>query len=294
MIDDGSNNNVNHLNVSPETTIQLGTEDERDCYGVKANEEGFLDDREQVEGDTEIDEVDLREARLVMQVELLSHLLRTVSIEVLQIPPKAEKMHSMDDSLYEIDNLFHDKAEEKITFDIYSDPDHCDDRTALETVVDCNSNPASTIAAAEILLRRLLQIITELRASAARKNMPALGHSLTSESFGFDSVYSPLVKAAPKRKSKTEEGTAVKNRVPEVYPEQQHPITDGGSPTVLSPEDNSVTHGNLANDYLRNEYITLDGSSGAEWIQVEDETSPPSFGIRSPEIDHLLETWTTD
>ena len=205
------------------------------------------DDHEQIEGDTEIDEVDLREARLVMQVELLSHLLRTVSIEVLQIPPKAEKMHSMDDSLYgtfyskimrwliltvsvfacsEIDNLFHDKAEEKITFDIYSDPDHCDDRTALETVVDCNSNPASTIAAAEILLRRLLQIITELRASAARKNMPALGHSLTSESFGFDSVYSPLVKAAPKRKSKTEEGTAVKNRVPEVYPEQQHPITE--------------------------------------------------------------------
>ena len=46
--------------------------------------------------------------------------------------------------------------------------------------------------------------------------------------------------------------------------------TSGGSPTVLSPEDNSVTHGNLANDYLRNEYITLDGSSGAEWIQVSN------------------------
>ena len=55
---------------------------------------------EQAEVDTEIDEVDLREARLVMQVELLSHLLRTVSIEVLQISPKAEKMISTDDSLY--------------------------------------------------------------------------------------------------------------------------------------------------------------------------------------------------
>lgn len=182
-----------------------------------------------------------------MQVELLSHLLRTVSIEVLQISPKAEKILSMDDSLYgtfhlqvlfvvyfhkpfvaisEIDNLFHDKAEEKITFDIYSDPDHCDDRTALDTVVDCNSNPASTIAAAEILLRRLLQVITDLRASATRKNMPAPGHSLTSESFGFDSVYSPLVKAAPRRKSKTEEGKEVKHTVPEVYPEQQHLITE--------------------------------------------------------------------
>ena len=123
------------------------------------------------------------------------------------------------------------------------------------------------------------------------------GHSLTSESFGFDSVYSPLVKAAPRRKSKTEEGKAVKNTVPEVYPEQQHLIngydnlkiigivklieliaiiiacshSSIGSPTVLSPENISGSRGgvgNLANDYLRNEYITLDGSSGAEWIQV--------------------------
>ena len=50
------------------------------------------------------------------------------------------------------------------------------------------------------------------------------GHSLTSESFGFDSVYSPLVKAAPRRKSKTEDGKAVKNTVLEVYPEQQQLI----------------------------------------------------------------------
>jgi hypothetical protein len=56
--------------------------------------------------------------------------------------------------------------------------------------------------------------------------MPASGHSLASESFGFDSVYSPLVKVAPKRKSKTDEGKAVKNIEPEVYPEQQHPITE--------------------------------------------------------------------
>ena len=53
-----------------------------------------------------------------------------------------------------------------------------------------------------------------------RKSTPVAGHSLTSESFGFDSVYSPLVKAAPRRKSKTEDGKAVKNTVPEVYPEQ--------------------------------------------------------------------------
>jgi len=63
-------------------------------------EKGYVVEEEQAEVDTEIDEVDLREARLVMQVELLSHLLRTVSIEVLQISPKAEKMISTDDSLY--------------------------------------------------------------------------------------------------------------------------------------------------------------------------------------------------
>lgn len=37
-------------------------------------------------------ELDLREARLVMQVELLSHLLRTVSSEILQIPAKPSKV----------------------------------------------------------------------------------------------------------------------------------------------------------------------------------------------------------
>ena len=63
-------------------------------------EKGYVVEEEQAEVDTEIDEVDLREARLVMQVELLSHLLRTVSIEVLQISPKVEKMISTDDSLY--------------------------------------------------------------------------------------------------------------------------------------------------------------------------------------------------
>ena len=41
--------------------------------------------------DPENEEVDIREARLVMQVELLSHLLRTVSTEILQIPPKPKK-----------------------------------------------------------------------------------------------------------------------------------------------------------------------------------------------------------
>lgn len=119
-------------------TIRLGTttEDERDCYGVQEDEivgesfddksvgnkytgkknitemivviifmefpleKGYVVEEEQAEVDTEIDEVDLREARLVMQVELLSHLLRTVSIEVLQISPKVEKMISTDDSLY--------------------------------------------------------------------------------------------------------------------------------------------------------------------------------------------------
>lgn len=46
---------------------------------------------ENVEEDEERDELDMREARLVMQVELLSHLLRTISTEILQIPPKPVK-----------------------------------------------------------------------------------------------------------------------------------------------------------------------------------------------------------
>lgn len=43
------------------------------------------------EEQSEPDEIDMREARLVMQVELLSHLLRTVSTEILQIPTKPVK-----------------------------------------------------------------------------------------------------------------------------------------------------------------------------------------------------------
>lgn len=62
-----------------------------------------------------------------------------------------------------MDEIFHDKSEECLKFDIYADPDQCDDQTALDTVVDCNSNPASTIAAAEILLRRLLHEIADMR-----------------------------------------------------------------------------------------------------------------------------------
>lgn len=62
-----------------------------------------------------------------------------------------------------MDEIFQDKTEECLKFDIYADPDQCDDSTALDTVVDCDSNPASTIAAAEILLRRLLHVIADMR-----------------------------------------------------------------------------------------------------------------------------------
>eukprot|EP01035_Chromulina_nebulosa_P021898 gene21898-28351_t len=62
-----------------------------------------------------------------------------------------------------MDQLFHDKAEEKISFELFPDTEKRDDRTALEIVVDCNSDPSSTVAAAEILLQRLLQSISDLK-----------------------------------------------------------------------------------------------------------------------------------
>ena len=66
-----------------------------------------------------------------------------------------------------MDHLFHDKAEEKISFELFPDTEQRDDRTALEIVVDCNSDPSSTVAAAEILLQRLLQSISDLKTHPA-------------------------------------------------------------------------------------------------------------------------------
>lgn len=188
-----------------------------------------------------------------------------------------------------MDHLFHDKAEEKIVFDIYSDPDQCDDRTALDTVVDCNSNPASTIAAAEILLRRLLQVIADLRTPPKQ--------TLASESFGFDSVYSPLVKAVPRRKSQVIDPATVDLK-PEASASAASASTtpeNNASDDTFNRRSESSQNSSLSSDYLRNEYITLDASSLADWVEVDDkDMSPPSFGLRSPEISHLLENWTTD
>jgi hypothetical protein len=47
-------------------------------------------DRSRMEEVASQDGTDLNEARLLMQLELLAHLLRSVSVEVLQLPPKAE------------------------------------------------------------------------------------------------------------------------------------------------------------------------------------------------------------
>lgn len=193
-------------------------------------------------------------------------------------------------------DIFEDKIDDCLAFDIYADPGQCDDHTALNTVVDCNSPPAATIAAAEILLRRLLQVITDMKIAQTRPSPSHPAREGGVESFGFDSVYSPMTKPMPKLKGQPQ--TAMVNQsnanVASAAP-AKGVLEEAGTDEVKEHGGDSSTSKKLCNDLLHNEYIALDGSAGAEWSEVVDEeTLPPPFGLRSPEIDHLLETWTQD
>ena len=111
-----------------------------------------------------------------------------------------------------MDHLFHDKAEEKIPFGVFADSEQSDDRRTLDIVVDCNSDPSSTVAAAEILLSRLLGAISNMKVSIVQEQGKVDGDLPPTDSAqpsATDSILTALKERASALMQDDEEGSAV-------------------------------------------------------------------------------------
>ena len=113
-----------------------------------------------------------------------------------------------------MDHLFHDKAEEKIPFGVFADSEQSDDRRTLDIVVDCNSDPSSTVAAAEILLSRLLGAISNMKVSIVQEQGKVDGDLSPTDSAppsatATDSILTALSERASALIQGDEEGSAV-------------------------------------------------------------------------------------